>query len=220
MTLQSSLQRGLVGHWIIDSTDVSGGTAYDRTAYNNHGSSNSITKTTGIWGDAYDFTNSSGIVVDNDESLQVIGDLTIAFWIYPTNISGERQNPIHKDYTHEYTMTLETDGALSFYFNDSDSNYNNYQVADMFQSDNEWVHVVAVRDTGTEVRWYRNGSLFATKGWNGGDPIEGGNSVSIGDGYTNALNGKMKDVRIYNRTLTEEEVRALYNMRSERVAQV
>jgi len=40
MTLELNLQNGLVGHWTLDEKDTSNGTAYDSSAYNNHGSLN------------------------------------------------------------------------------------------------------------------------------------------------------------------------------------
>jgi len=213
-----NLQKGLVGHWTLDSKNTSNGTAYDSSGYDNNGTVNSVTSTqdSKVGENAYDFSGGNGITVQNDQSLQITGDLTITFWAKPFNISSARQNPIHKNYTDEYTMTAETDGDLSFYFNDSDSSYNNYQAKDMFKNDNEWVYVTAVRDDGNEVVWYRNGKLWQTDGYSGGNPTESGGNVTIGDGYTNPYNGILDDFRIYNRALSESEIFALYNMRSQR----
>lgn len=164
---------------------------------------------------AYSFDSSNGVTANNDSTLQVTGDLTISFWAKPFDISSpSRQNPVHKDYRDEYTMTMEPDGDLSFYFNDSDSAYNNYQVSNMFQNDNEWVHVTAVRDMSDgEVRWYRNGSLYDTQGLGGGNPVAGGNDVRIGDGYTSPFNGLLDDFRIYAAALSGDEVRKIYRQR-------
>ncbi len=195
-----------------------GGVTSDCSGYGNHASfrSNSPrwTESSKVGSGAYDFKNSDGVTAENNSTLQLTGDLTISFWAKPFDISSSRQNPINKSYSEEYTMTAETDGALSFYCNDSDSSYNNYQAENMFQNDNEWVHVTAVRDVGNGVFWYRNGDHYSTKSWNGGDPIAGGNDLIVGDGYTNAYNGILEDVRFYASALSGDEVREIYEQRA------
>jgi len=193
------------------------GFAGDASGNGNRGQISGPTPTSDskVGNQAYVFTDSNGFEAKNNPTLQVTTDLTISFWAKPFDIdSPSRQNPIHKDYRDEYTMTMETDGDLSFYFNDSDSSYNNYQAQDMFQNDNEWVHVTAVRNNGTNVEWYRNGELFQTRSWNGGQPVAGNNDVEIGYGYVNAFNGILDDFRIYASALSGEEVKEVYEQRA------
>jgi hypothetical protein len=189
----------------------------DASGQNNSGSVNSGVVSASDYktgSGAFEFTSSNGVQVQNNPTVQATGDLTISFWAKPFNISSNRQNPIDKDYGDEYTMTMETDGSLSYYFNDSDSRYNNYQVSNMFQNDNEWVHVTAVRDNGNSVIWYRNGSEFATKSWNGGNPVAGSDDLYIGNGYTNPFDGIIDDVRLYASALSADEVRTIYENRA------
>jgi hypothetical protein len=193
------------------------GFAGDASGNGNRGKISGPTPTSDskVGNQAYVFTDSDGFEAKNNPTLQVTTDLTISFWAKPFDISSpSRQNPIHKDYRDEYTMTMETDGDLSFYFNDSDSAYNNYQAQDMFENDNEWVHVTAVRNNGTSVEWYRNGELFQTKSWNGGQPVAGNNDVEIGYGYVNAFNGILDDFRIYASALSDDEVKEIYEQRA------
>ena len=163
---------------------------------------------------AFEFTGSNGVTVQNSPTIQVTTDATICFWAKPFNISSSRQNPFHKDYRDEFTMTKETNGDLSYYFNDSDSAYNNYQAKNMFRNDNEWVHVAAVRNNGSNVVWYRNGSQYSTKSWNGGDPVAGGNDLQIGDGYTNPFDGIIDDFRIYATALSGQEIQTIYETKA------
>lgn len=193
------------------------GFAGDASGNGNRGKISGPTPTSDskVGNQAYVFTDSDGFEAKNNPTLQVTTDLTISFWAKPFDISSpSRQNPIHKDYRDEYTMTMETDGDLSFYFNDSDSAYNNYQAQDMFQNDNEWVHVTAVRNNGTNVEWYRNGEFFQTRSWNGGQPVAGNNDVEIGYGYVNAFNGILDDFRIYASALSDNEVKEIYEQRA------
>lgn len=206
------LSRGKILHYKFDKAG-----AYDSAGYIENGEVNGATHVTdsAVGSGAYDFNGSNGIRVKNSPNVQITGDLTISFWAKPFNIdSPSRQNPIHKDYEDEYTMTMETGGDLSYYFNDSDSNYNNYQANNMFQSDNKWVHVTAVRDVGNSVVWYRNGEHYETKSWNGGNPIAGGDDLIIGDGYTNYYNGILDDIRFYTTALDENAVKEIYQQRA------
>lgn len=53
-----------------------------------------------------------------------------------------------------------------------------------------------------EYQFYANDSI---------EPIYIGNNLSLGGGDNNHLNGKLDDLRIYNRPLTEDEIQALYH---------
>ncbi len=80
---------------------------------------------------------------------------------------------------------------------------------------NQWVHLVSVR-TATGIKFYLNGVLA---GGNGGaatvTPYYGSNPglgyIGMRNNYTFNFKGKIDDVRIYNRPITEQEVIALYN---------
>jgi hypothetical protein len=193
-----------------------GGNVTDASGYENTGTLNgpAFTESSKVGSGAYNFSDSNGIKIPNNPTVQLTGDLTVSFWAKPFAISSDRQNPINKSYAEEFTMTAETDGGLSFYCNDSDSYYNNYYASDMFQNDNEWVHVTAVRDVGNEVVWYRNGEHWQTKSWDGGDPIAGSDDLIIGDGYTNPYNGILDDVRLYATALSASEVQEVYEQRA------
>ena len=78
---------------------------------------------------------------------------------------------------------------------------------------NQWTHVVGVSD-GTRLTLYVNGALDAgpfTMSANAPVAV----SAEIGANPDNVLNffpGKLDDVRVYNRALTGDEVKRLYNL--------
>ncbi|MCX6761061.1 MAG: hypothetical protein NTZ84_03110, partial [Candidatus Nealsonbacteria bacterium] len=55
------------------------------------------------------------ISVPNSSSLQLIYDLNISFWAFPTNVAKSRQTLVAKAYGGEFDLTMEPDGSLSYY---------------------------------------------------------------------------------------------------------
>jgi|GEM_PF-4557150 len=79
-----------------------------------------------------------------------------------------------------------------------------------------WYHLTAVREP-TQLRFYVNGMLVAQTSTQGRAPYYGIDPVvTFGGRFTNMqdfhFNGKLDDIRIYNRPLTTAEVVALYNL--------
>ena len=76
----------------------------------------------------------------------------------------------------------------------------------------EWVHVVAIRDAANDLMSvYADGILLGTQTDNTGD-ISNGEPLWIGefpDGTDSAMSGDIKDVRIYNAALTEDEIASI-----------
>jgi len=102
---------GLVGAWKFD--EGSGTIAYDSSGNNNHGTIYGATWVDGKFGKALQFDG-----IDDYVSIATIPldkDLTIVFWFEPTNITKGRQNSIHKKYWADFALTLEPDGAMSYY---------------------------------------------------------------------------------------------------------
>jgi hypothetical protein len=81
-------------------------------------------------------------------------------------------------------------------------------------SDNKWHHLVGIRP-GSVIATYEDGVVANQASGNSGDTT---NSVNLNIGQlTNAgscclYNGLIDDVRIYNRALSADEIKRLYNM--------
>jgi hypothetical protein len=80
----------------------------------------------------------------------------------------------------------------------------------------EWTHCV-VNLTPTTIEIWINGSICTKKtreysAYNTStvEPVLIGNNYDIGEGTNNHFNGKLDELRVYNRGLTNEEIRTLY----------
>lgn len=218
------LQKGLVGHWTFDVETSNNNTAYDSSAYDNHGNFNTddISLESGKISDSYYFNSGGGINIA-DPDIDFTDSLTICFWFKTEQNYNSRRNPIHKSYGAEFSFTLEnnSNGELSTYFGSAGSNTSPYATNRWSNiPDNQWNHLVWIRDNESQnVTLYLNGEDYSSNRvrteWE--TPVSSNNSLLIGDGYTNPMYGNMDDVRIYNRVLSEREISALYNMRSQRV---
>jgi len=144
----------------------------------------------------------------NSPSLQVIGDLTIEMWLYPTDIAVSRQNPINKAFGGEYTVTQETGGSLSFYWGTAGGNTTPYQgFGSSRVTQGKWNHCVLRRKLGDDgfLKWTINGvSNSGTPGY--AEAVASPTNVTIGTGYAGKYRGMIDNVRIYNRALTDQEV--------------
>jgi len=214
----SSLEKGLVGYWPLDGDNYNSATnrVTDKTPYSNHGANSGASLTTGRMGEnngSMDFGGSYYINCGNDESLQVIGNQTYAFWIYPTSFVA-RRNPINKAYGGEGTITLEIAGTFSYYWGTGGGNVQPYQGQGTNRTIllNQWTHVAHVRDLASnEMIWYINGIPAGTVAPSYSAAVASSNDLWIGDGYVSPIAGKMVDVRIYNRALSADEIQLLYD---------
>lgn len=167
-------------------------------------------------GNALDFDGVNDYVnCGNSASLQLTGDLTLSFWIKPTNVSARRQNPLDKSYSGEFSLNIETNGKLSYFHHQTASPYYwSYYTTNVSIQSGIWQHIVVTRDaTARNVKFYYNGVLkntsptFSTNAL----PSVSANSVLIGKGYSNCFTGRMDDVRIYSRALSQDEITELAN---------
>lgn len=208
--------KGLVGHWTLDAKDYNftSGQLKDKSPYNNNCinyGSIFATDRNDLENSSVDFQGSAYFRCSNN-SLQITGDQTYAFWIMPRQFS-ERRNPINIAYGGEGTITMETSGAFSYYYGTGGGNAPPYQGHGSGQaiSLNEWSHVAHVRDiTNNEMVWYINGERYAPRTPDYVEAVASGYDLYIGDGYVSPIDGMLDDVRIYNRALSQEEIKSLY----------
>ncbi|MCC5847028.1 MAG: LamG domain-containing protein [Verrucomicrobia bacterium] len=152
------------------------------------------------------------VVVGNDESLQITGDQTIAFWIYP-DVLDARRNPLNKAYGGEGTITLEPDGRLNYYYGTAGGNSHPYQG---FNSEKEiplreWTHLAVVRDlTGGKLRWYMNGEQVAEADAQFDRARASSAPLVLGRGYAGSFQGMLDEVMIFSAALPPEDIQALY----------
>jgi type II secretory pathway pseudopilin PulG len=212
--------QSLIGYWTFD--EGNGSTAYDHSGKGNNGTligSPSWQNESSCKALRCLNFPSSYVQIANTSSLQITGDITISFWMKPTNISSGRQGPLDKSVSGEFSFTVEPNGELSYFQYCSDLscggggsywNLNSIWPASSFQNNN-WSLVTLTRKWGeNKIRGYTNGQLTWERDWN--FPVSASASpVRIGIGNGGSFIGFIDDVRIYNRDLSASEIAAIYN---------
>ncbi len=200
----------LIGWWKLDET--SGLTAADSSVFGNDGTLPNMAGnewTNGTVGGALEFDGTDDYVsVPNSSSLQLTSALTMAGWIKANSWgSGTDVDIIARkgeDNPNNYQLSI-ADGLATLYLDDGDGS--GYR-GDTLLNTGQWYHVAATWD-GTTVRVYVDGVL------DNDPPDLHGNNISTdtrafyigGRSGADLLNGILDDIRIYNRALSEAEIK-------------
>jgi len=203
---------GLMGHFLLSDN------AQDSSVYKNHGIMQQVTffedrKGQPLAAAGFNGTDSH-IETELAFSLQIEGPLTLAAWVLDTGV-GETARTIAGKYD-----VLKGEGGYMLY-----KEGNNYyflisgQEGTAFvsaQSSNlPWEHVAGVYDPGDQtLRLYINGKLIIKSGATGVTSINKVPYVEFFIGNdasgSNPWHGLISDVRVYNRSLTANEIAGLY----------
>jgi hypothetical protein len=188
----------------------------DESGNGNHGSRNNVLLTAdrnSQSNKAYSFNgNSSLITVSPSTSLNSIeeeSDITISAWFWPNNWSKNgvfinKSGPADMHYRF-----YSTESALVLQLGN-----NAWSVGYPLPDENKW-HQVAASKNGNSVTFYFNGQILgSTTPYHTGNTFNKDFPLEIGrdaHGPTEWSNGKIDEVRIYNRGLTSSEILAIYN---------
>ena len=157
------------------------------------------------------------INLGNNPLLQMTGDQTLEFVVYPTNNTG-RRNWWGKAYGGEGAITYEPGGNLNYYYGSGSGNTTPYASIGTSNTPlatlNRYYHVVLVRDLETlldgtiAIYWYINGVLNRKQN-TGLIPVATVSplAMSIGKGYAGVFAGEVPVIRMYNKALTVEQVK-------------
>jgi hypothetical protein len=219
------LTNGLVGYWTFDGNDVAGTKAYDQSTNSNTGTlTGGPTRAIGKIGQALDF---DGV----DDKVQVVGsplnkanDYTYSLWV----LGDEDWDTASSDYgvfnntvldANSYHTLLKIDinntNQLQFVSRDGVPTTTSVFSDKSSWNANQWYHITIVHDSLNNILWYIDGVLDDTDAFVAAYTSE---SPDFFIGARQSLNnntyfdGKIDEVRIYNRALSAEEVRELYNM--------
>lgn len=210
---ESRVSSGLVGYWSFNGKDIDWAVnkAWDRSGYDRHGTlvsmSTSSTPVAGKVGQAINFAAASEYV----QMAQPISSspFTIAMWYYPNAINGS--------YEILYSGTDNDDLQLFFHGTSKEltTSIENYEVpAGLTLSAStirKWYSIVWTFD-GVRRKVYVNGAVTSDIADTTAFTINDA-SVRIGmllNGGSYTLNGKVDEVRVYNRALSASEANQLY----------
>ncbi len=214
----ANLNSGLVGWWTFDGKSIVSGTARDSSGQANTGLMDSIATSTfysrgkigqGLKFDGVDDT--IGLLTDKIGT----GALTTTAWVILPVLGNGEARVVISNISYQMAVWGTNLGLVVAASNDSGAT--NVFSADPSVTANKWQHIAVVRNSSGTVTFYINGEQNGTANQSAGTPsaavLTGGYMMTIGRRIDPAyfFNGRMDDVRIYNRTLSAKEIRQLYN---------
>ena len=226
-----TLSQGLVGWWTMDGADTvwsspTAGVEYDRSGNGNTGTLNGMTQsgspTVGKIGQALSFDGVSSYASIPYNAALCPPDITVSAWIYfnaattATTYGGASINEMYMYGmfgTNWDGYTLYDDGGyLAFFVGGL-----HYAGFSPPLNVGQWYNVVGTYD-GSTIKLYVNGAVSATSADTGGDACASGAPLLLGErgngssGYDALFNGRLDDVRVYDRALSTSEIEQLYNL--------
>jgi hypothetical protein len=209
--------------WLrLDDVNASGSPTDLSTYSGNCTLVGSAPQSTAAFGQGFDFDGSDNYInCGSDARMDNMTEFTYSAWINPRVLdndagSDDHQQIIGQDYTWRKGFVIRSDGDLFSYFGCTGQ-------AAMARTSgtgavviDTWQHVVSTFN-GTNFKIYVNG---VEQGYQTNNACEGNYGdltsydfiISTNDGTNNdPFNGTMDEIMIFNRTLSEAEVLALYN---------
>jgi hypothetical protein len=220
--VSGSLTQGLVGYWPFC------GNANDDSGHGNNGTVNGATLTTDRFGNtnsAYNFDGVNDYIqVPHSSSISITGDITISAWVKTNGSNGlNYQMIVSKRQTY---WTWEYAVALSYH---NGTGHNTKLIAaralgmgnqeQVWSSTpyiiNNWENWV-VTISNNQMKIYKNGVLDHSQAYsmvpvNQVSPLLFGKNTLADNTNSEQFNGKIDDIGIWNRALTQQEITQLYN---------
>ncbi len=197
------------------------GNVNDFTQNSPNGTVIGATPTTDRFGNtntAYQFTNYQDIIRLPNTLLDGAEELTLSFWIKTASTGDGIISAASSDAGNELLVYISATGSLSIIMNEKSKNYA-YSVI----NDNQWHHIVfsAVCKNGQGILYVDGVKAVATNDYFGVGELEVPvNAFIIGNDQDNAgggglstsqqFVGKLDDLKIYRRALSEQEVQDIY----------
>jgi Ig-like domain CHU_C associated/Concanavalin A-like lectin/glucanases superfamily/RHS Repeat len=215
------------------------GNTNDLSGNGNNGTNNGATLTTdryGVANKAYYFggiNNPSNIQVNNSPTLQFTNEITISLWYLLSDyagMNGIQQNVAYGTHTL-FAKDFDNTGFYGRVFGDQAANSmkldfvgvpgpTNFMIfpnfGDLALNLNNWIHLVYVLGNG-HLKVFKNGVLNQDRVLTSMPDFTTANTKNLffgryGGGYWYPLNGKLDDIRFYNRALTDVEVQSIYTI--------
>ncbi|MED4203871.1 LamG-like jellyroll fold domain-containing protein [Neobacillus mesonae] len=177
--------------------------------------------TQGRIGQAINFTSTGQYVDLGNRSELRFGestDFSISFWIKSDGVNGDPSIISNKNWNSGsntgWILALNSGGNLLWNYKTSNSGRLDSSIPNV--ADSRWHHIVISHDRDGSARFYKDGNLVKEMDIsNLKGTLDSPYTTKIGqDGtgtYGSTLTAKLDDLKIYQRTLNETEVRAIYN---------
>jgi hypothetical protein len=221
-----ALSNGLVGYWPLDGsvTNWATGQTQDLSSTNDPGSLSFMSTTTsptqGKIGQAFNFNGApNAVVVPYSSAINPPSTLSVGAWVYHAASSGIIETVSEFSGTNDEPYYILYRGDLSptsweIGLKQSDDTYPVNPFTMNFPV-NSWHHIMMTAD-GAQRRVYLDGVLVDSQSYNGTIKSDSGGKFYIGESnFTGPgirfWNGKLDDVRIYNRALGPQEEQQLYH---------
>jgi len=195
------------------------GNAMDWSGNGNDGTVTGAVLTTdrfGIANSAYYFDGIDDYILVNS-NIDANQDLTISYWIktIDENVMPFSKYVITSPYTQGYRMWIQTGGVVEMLVGDSAGNKVE-PITTTTVNDDQWHHIVGTWNNTTKTaKIYIDGALRASEtNTLIGDPSNS-EILTIGVRNTNLdfdYDGKIDEFKIFNRVLSADEVKALYDL--------
>ena len=208
---------GLVGWWPFN------GNANDESGNGNNGTVNGATLTNdrnGVANNAYSFDGVNDNISAGNYNLTV--DYTLSFWCYlntsnfqyPIGLGINNNNTVdlYKGYGIGFSSLnppCSSMGTLRYFTYDAVSTCNSWLEMTNQTTNNVWINIIVTHQN-SEVKMYLNGVLNVS---GSNLNLQGILSLYFGSRSDNFafLNGSLDDIGIWNRALTDCEIKDLYN---------
>jgi len=207
---------GLLGHWKMDEPWWNGtpGEVHDSSGNGNNGRGNNfITTTVGKFGNAGDFDGLTKYLTIFDHPTLEMGasDFSVGCWFK----TGTMANQMLIDKKHGSTggFILRTcgNGTIEYSIEDVTVETNNW--VPLNYDDNQWHHVMMVRDYGNKLYLFFDGEEQDNIQDNTGPLIDSTKNLLFGcrnSPWGQIFNGQIDEVRLFNRHLSHTEVHNIY----------
>lgn len=191
--------------------------AADSSGHNNHGAlQNGTTFETGKVGQSFSFDGDNDFISANSDILGGAAAATIEGWIYLKSYAANGQSTIiidRKPGFDDFQFAVAPDNNLphKLFFHFWNSAGNNYFAPSTTDIPlNTWTHVAGVYD-GAEIRIYINGNQDGVPVAAVGSIRSISDNLQIGDDLWNpSFNGRIDELSIYDRALTDQEIQSIF----------
>lgn len=221
LTASAQLSNGLIAHYKLD------GNGADSSGNNLHGTVMGATSTTNYKNEsnkAMQFSSTSHYIdVPNSAALHPTSGITVAAWVYINNFNPTSPNAsdiIKKGYDDNapgnYLLRYTGSNKTSYFRLRFADNTATAVATTTTLTTGQWYHLLGSYD-GNTMKMYINGTIEASQAvsktmTSNTDQLRIGRNIDVSWPYP--VDGKIDDVRIYDRALKESEIDDLYGILS------